>query len=225
MAPHLSREFLERSLVDLDREYEAGELERADYERLRADYERRLRGEVPPPRGRPRPALVVASVAFVLVVAIVAGTLLARYAGRREAGETITGEVAEGARPPASAAADSEAVPEELARCRSLEPGEAIDCYTAYTDANPDDPMGFVELGLFSINAGIAGDRTELLDAGEGFLRRALELDPDHVPARVYLAVVLERTGRSDAAAEQCTHLASSDVPQDLQTLVDFACG
>lgn len=211
------RLFLERSLADLEQEREAGDLTEADYRRLRADYERRLRGEAPPPRPPPRPALVVASVAFVVVVALAAGVLVARSIGRRAPGDTITGGV------PVSSTATT-AAPSGAARCAVMPASDAIDCFTAYTQANPEDPDGWVQFGLFSINAGISNGSDRLLDAGETFLRRALELDPDDLEARVYLAVVLERTGQAAAAAEACASLTGADLPADLQPLVDLAC-
>lgn len=221
----VNRAFLERSLEDLEREYEAGDLAAVDYERLKADYERRLRGEaVAPPRPPARPAFVVAGVTFVLVVAIAAGVLVARAAGRREDGATITGNQPSAASSPAAPAAPGTTLPEALARCRGLGGGDAIDCFTAYTRENPDDPRGFTEFGLFAINAGMQNGSTELFDAGEAFLRRALELDPADLTARVYLAVLLERTDRNDEAAAECGRLAEAEVPADLSPLVDLAC-
>ena len=55
------REFLERSLADLDDEHDAGDLSDEDHARLRAEYEERLAildGRRRPPAGdrRPRPS-------------------------------------------------------------------------------------------------------------------------------------------------------------------------
>lgn len=221
------REFLERSIEDLDRELAAGDLTPADHRRLRERYERRLRGEAPPPRPKARPGLVVASVVFVVVVAVAAGVLLARSAGRRAPGQTFTGNAP-------SAAAASTTLPDapgptlraDLARCTTLDGSGAIDCFTSYTRANPDDPDGFTQFGLFAISAGMANGSDQLYDAGEAFIRRALELDPGDVTARVYLAVVLDRLGRPEEAADECSRLAGAEasVPADLQPLVDLAC-
>lgn len=215
----MNAEFLERSLADLEREHEAGDLTDRHYRQLKADYERRLRGEAPLPRPGARRSLVVASVAFVVVVAVAAGVLVARSAGRRAIGATFTGNAA--VTTPALAPAP---VDEDLARCATLEGTEAIDCYTGYTEANPDDPEGWMRFGLFAVNAGVQGDSDELLTAGETFLERAVGLDPDAVEPRVYLAVLLERTGQTDRLAEECTALATADVPTDLSELVTLAC-
>ena len=216
------QEFLERSLADLEREREAGDLTDADYRSLKATYERRLRGAGPPPRPPARRGLVAASMAFVLVVAVAAGVLVANASGRRTVGGTITGGVPTATAPPAPEASPS--LPEELARCQTLAAGEAIDCYSVYTDANPADPDGFTQFGLFAINAGIQSESPELLDAGETFLERASELDPEAVEPKVYLAVLFDRTGRVEEAAAACAELAATDIPTELGPLMDLAC-
>ena len=218
----MNREFLLRSLADLEREREAGDLAEADYETLKAEYEGRLRGVEPPPRPPPRRGLLAASVAFVLVVAVAAGVLVAQSTGRRAVGGTITGNVQVAST--VTTSAPPVALPDELAQCTRLDPSDAIGCFSAYTDANPDDPDGFIQFGLFAINAGIQSDSPELLEAGETFLGRALELDAANVEARVYLAVLYDRTGRPDDAAAQCRQLATVEVPADLGPLVDLAC-
>jgi cytochrome c-type biogenesis protein CcmH/NrfG len=235
MAPAVStdrRRFLERSLADLDREYEAGDLDQPDYERLRADYERRLRGEGPPPRPPARRGFVVASIGFIVVVAIAAGVLVAQSIGRREDGDSITGNAAvatvptvppgTGAGPGATTSADD--LPADLARCVTADASAAIGCFTDYTQAHPDDAQGFEQFGLFAVRAGMQSQRPELFDAAETFLRRALDLDPASVEAEVYLAVLLNRTGRTDEAATECAKLAGFDVPDELTPLVNLAC-
>lgn len=226
MAPGVNREFLERSIEDLDREYLAGDLTERDHRRLREDYERRLRGEAPPPRPPARPGFVAASVAFVLVVAVAAGVLVARFSGRRLEGATITGGAQVTATAPAATGdGPTTTLPEALAACRAASGGQAIECYTSYTEANPEDPRGWVQFALFAVNAGTQSGSTELFEAGETFLERALELDPADVEARVYLAVLLDRTGRAEDAATECTRLAGAEVRPELADLVALACG
>jgi hypothetical protein len=220
------REFLERSLVDLDEEHDAGDLSDDDHARLRAEYEERLAildGRRKRPAGgapaAPRPAWHrVATWGGVAAFAFVAGILLAQYAGRRDADQSITGiDVGAGETPVTTPEVDA-----ALARCFELDGSEAFECYIDFTRANPDDPDGFLYFGLYSINQGLQTDTPELLSGGETFLRRALELDPELHEARVNLAVFLERTGRDDEAAAELAQLDGVDLPDDLEQLAEF---
>jgi hypothetical protein len=223
-----ARAFLERSLADLDDELAAGDLSDADHRRLRADYRRRLaaldapRAErpatPPPPAGRRRTGITVALLA---VLAVVSGLLLAQAVGRRGAGDSVTGidlspEEAGGT------VATATTLPATLQACFDVSGSDAVDCYIEYTQVNPDDARGFLYFGLFSVSQGLEIDNQDLVDAGERFLRRAMEVDPTLFEARVNLAVVLERQGRDDEAREVLVPLEGQDLPSDLQQLVDF---
>jgi hypothetical protein len=220
------RDFLERSLVDLDEEHDAGDLSDDDHARLRAEYEERLAildGTKKRPAvtaaATPRPAWHrIATWGGVAAFALVAGILLAQYAGRRTADQNITGIDVGGEGEPVT----TPEVDPDLARCFDLTGGDALECYLAYTDANPEDAEGFLYFGLFSINQGLQGDIPELLSGGETFLRRALLLDPELHEARVNLAVFLERTGRDDEAVDELAQLTGVELPDDLQQLVEF---
>jgi hypothetical protein len=127
--------------------------------------------------------------------------------------------------PSTEAAGPVSTLPDDLARCLGLAGSEAITCYTDYTAAHPEDPDGFTQFGAFAIQAGMAsGGNTELYDAGESFLRRALDLDPSATTARAYLAVLLDRTGRTDEAATECGRLDPDSLGPDLRPLFDLAC-
>lgn len=223
------REFLVRSLADLEEEHAAGDLSDADHERLRADYERRLaaldaprsspRAARPTDRGRP-----IAAITFVAVLAVVSGVLLAGAAGRRDPGDNVTGIdlSADDGEPVATVTT----LPGALAACFDLTGSDALDCYLEYTQAHPDDADGFLYFGLFSINQGLEAGNDDLLSAGRTFLERALEIDPGQLQARANLAVVLERTGADAEAAEVLAPLLErDDLPRDVQQLVDFVEG
>jgi hypothetical protein len=226
------RAFLERSLVDLEEEHDAGDLADDDYRRLKGDYERRLaaldraRPTATRPATPPRPlGRRLAVWAGVGAFAVLAGVLLAQAAGRRSTDGAITGIDVGAGDATTTTAGPPPSVPDvdpELQRCFTLAGGEAFDCYIAFTRANPADADGFLYFGLFSVQQGLAADQQELLEGGETFLRRALELDPTKVAARVNLAVLLERTGRDDEAQAELDLLAGQDLPEDLQGLVDF---
>ena len=96
------RRYLLRSLRDLDAELAAGDVDATDYATLRDGYTKRAadvlrsieegRAALPPkPPGRWRRTLLAA--AIVVVVAVGAGILVARTAGQRSPGQTITGGV------------------------------------------------------------------------------------------------------------------------------------
>ena len=226
------REFLERSLADLEEEHAAGDLSDDDHARLRADYERRLDAlehpEPPPaaPRHRPprraSPGGRFAAIAFVIAVAVGAGALLAASVGRRDAGDNITGIDLSDDEASSGPAATGTTLPPALSSCFELSSSEAFDCYIAYTRANPDDARGFLYFGVYSVSQGIEAESQELIDGGETFLRRALEIAPGLVEARANLAILLERTGRDAEAAEVLAPLEGQDLPEDVQQLVDF---
>lgn len=106
-ALHDRREFFLRSLADLEREHDAGDLADDDYTTLRDDYTARaaeiLRAidehrivddESPTIR---RPLRLLAIVAVVVLAGVGAGWFVARSSGTRQAGQTITGGLRNGA--------------------------------------------------------------------------------------------------------------------------------
>ena len=102
------RAFLLTSLRDLEAEHDAGDVDDADYDALEDDYTARaaaviraIDGHHAPRRGRARRMswsrrLVV--IGAVALVAILAGVFVARSAGQRNAGDTITGGVRQSTR-------------------------------------------------------------------------------------------------------------------------------
>jgi cytochrome c-type biogenesis protein CcmI len=225
------RAFLERSLADLDAELAAGDLDPDDHRRLRADYRRRLAALDAPRAKRPatappaRGARPVPAIALIVLLAVVSGVLLAQAVGRRGAGDSVTGidlspEQAEDGG--TSAPVTATTLPVDLQACLGSTGSEAVQCFIDYTRQHPDDARGFMYFGLFSISQGLEADNTDLLDAGERFLRQAMEIDPTLFEARVNLAVFLERTDRDDEAREALAPLEGQELDPELQQLVDF---
>ena len=124
--------FLQGSLRDLEREHDAGDLDDVDYATLKHDYEERLgRGHARGRRGaggvrggrdaRRAQARTAAIVAGVIVFALLCGFFVARNAGRRDPGNTITGDITQTAR-------------EQNTQCLTEardDPSKAISCYTS----------------------------------------------------------------------------------------------
>ena len=213
-------DFLRRSLADLEREHAAGDLDDDDYAALKSDYEQRLRVFAPDSvaratRSGAKTSAFALSTVFLVVVAVAAGILVARSTGRRESGQTLSGNAQ------SEVVVTTTTLPEALGRCLDLEAGDAIDCYTTYTESNPDDPLGWTAYGLFAIRAGIANENDQLIGAGVSFLQEALEVDPAYVPARVQLATVYLRTSRAEEARAELARLEGVEIPPDLVPLVD----
>ncbi|MGH9137498.1 MAG: hypothetical protein ACRD0G_10685 [Acidimicrobiales bacterium] len=211
--------FLERSLADLEQEHDAGDLSDDDYTALRSQYERRRAGPpVPAPPARRRPGLVVAAVGFVVVVAVAAGVLVAQFAGRRGAGDTLTGGIAT---VPTTEARLASGVQECVTAERGGAAEAALNCYLDYTESNGDDAAGFAYFGWWLARRSFQSDQPELRSAAERSLARAVELDPELPDARVFRAVFFERTGRVGEARTELATLDALDPPQELLTLVE----
>lgn len=189
-------DFLVRSLDDLDRELEAGDLDERDHASLKEDYERRAaavaqaiedgrtRFAAPrPPQRRGRGALAIGGV---VAVAVLAGVLVAQASGRRDAGDQATGDIRASAR-------------DKLGECLSgegeVEPVDTLKCYDAVLAEAPDDPEALTYRGWFLVRAG-------LVDEGYEWLERAVTADPSFPDARVFRAIVLLRDRDDPGAAK-----------------------
>jgi hypothetical protein len=193
------RSFLTRSLADLERELEAGDLESDDYDVLKHDYESRLasvtravdegKAELAtsrPPARRARTALIVTAV---VVFALVCGFVVARSAGRRDPGGSITGEITKTAR---------ERNTECLSRAQA-KPADAVTCYTGVLADAPNNVESLTYRGWIRITS---GDAQGLAD-----LRQAVMADGTYPDAHAFLAIVLFRAGCVSDAANELSRL------------------
>ena len=218
------RRFLLRSLRDLDAELEAGDVDVADYETLRDGYTKRAadvlreidagRGQLPARResswGR---RLAVAAV--VLVVAGVAGWLVARSAGQRGPGQEITG-----------GATDDVAV--LLAEARTLlgtDIGAAQERYQRVLEERPDHPEA-VTYSAWLLFIGSAGAEEELRGAAVVTARdqliRATELDPAYPDPHCFLGVIAANYDEdAPAAGTEFDKCLALDPPAQVRALVE----
>lgn len=227
--------FLVRSLVDLEREHDAGDLTDGDHAELRARYEDRLaavrdalvggRSRVASPRRpdgaaptRRRPAVVIGSALGVVAFAVVAGLLVAGAAGRRDPGQSATGADPRGEREVAAAT---------LGDCFALDSDRdadaAANCYLDYVDRHPDDAEGLAYFGWFLFRVGreaATPDAAELLDTAALYLDRAVEADPRYADARALRAITRAATGERDDALADLEVLDTLDPPPGLMELV-----
>lgn len=224
------RRFLLRSLADLEREYEAGDIDDADYATLRDGYTVRAaavlreidggRANLPPkqPRRWGRTFVVAAAV---LAGSVAIGFVLAAFWGERQSGQEITGFTpGDDARLLLANARDAMnsgdfAVANELfaqvvemERQQNRDSAEAI-AYFGWT------------LALLTVgddDGELVGQR---LDAARLALDQAIELEPEYADPYCFMAIV-EFQFRGDAAAalpyvETCE---ASNPPSEVADLI-----
>jgi tetratricopeptide (TPR) repeat protein len=224
------REFLLRSLSDLEREHDAGDVDDLDYRTLKDGYTVRAatvlrqiedgRGESSASEQR-RWSRIVAVTAAIVVGAIGVGFVLAGAWGERSSGQEITGltpgdesrVVLTNARSAMSAgdfatanALFAEVI--EMDRARGRESAEAV-AYFGWT------------LALLARQDPDEAAAAERIDAAVLALGRATQIEPDYADPYCFLAIV-EYQFRNDAAAalpfiERCE---ASNPPGEVASLV-----
>lgn len=170
------RDFLLRSLEDLERERSIGDIDDHDYTALKDDYTFRaaelLRAidHAPPPLEmgtQPAPGrrrLITASIAVVGML-VLGGVVFVQALDRRESGGPLTGE-------------DVASVRARIAQCQSRESSggdtdAALDCYDDVVSANPSDPTALTYRGWLQVRSFELGDGLADLDAAIGLDQRA----------------------------------------------------
>jgi tetratricopeptide (TPR) repeat protein len=214
------RDFLLRSLRDLEREHEAGDVDDHDYEQLNDDYtaraadvlraiedRRALLGRPAPDRGR----RVVIGI-LVGLFAVVAGCTVAQAAGRRGAADQITGDIRQSSRDKTLEAQQA------MGEGRYL---EAINLYDEVIAAAPSEPEAHAYKGwllrLSATGAARGPDRELLLARALAELDRAVALDEGYPDARVFRATTYGDVGRPADGLADLDRLRPGSVPPDLQ--------
>ena len=210
------RDFLLRSLDDLESERAAGELDEEDYRNLKDGYTARAaevlraleqdRGvreravAAAPPRARwKRPVGVL----VVLALAVGAGLAVAAAAGSRRPGETVTG------------GGGQTAATSRLAEAASVardDPRRALELYDSVIEDDPGNVEAWAERGLLLASLSVGIERPGLLDEARRSVDRALELDPEQPRSRFYLGLI-ELFGGDRPAAEAAFEQALADDP------------
>lgn len=212
------RDFLLRSIEDLDREYAAGDIAEADYRALRDDYTARaaaaLRAmDTPPPARVAAPASrrgwrPLAWVLGVLLVALGAGWFVASSAGERVAGDTATGSV-------------PEASTDRIARAQRLvRDGEVLEAIKVYDDLladDPENPVALAERGWL-----LSRVDQSLVDRGLEGIDKALGIEPAYAEAHFYRGMILLQAKNDPAGAAAAFRAAlESDPPPDLRAYLE----
>lgn len=222
------RRFLLRSLTDLEREYEAGDVDRHDYEVLRDGYTARAAAVMRtidagvatlPAKRRTRPMVAAAWVVGVLLVASVSGWLVARSSGQRLAGQSMTG----------GAPANEVAV--LLTEARALmatDPGAAFDRFQQVTELEPDNAEArtYSAWMLVITSRSITDDdqRRAALDAARVAFEGVIADDPTYADAHCLFAVAagafFDPTD-PDLARAQGDDCLASNPPSEIRGLVE----
>ena len=203
-------EFLLRSLEDLDRERATGDLDVGQYQRLADEYTaraaavlRQLQRDEPdlsaaaPVRRRRRWPAVAGIAALVAVVALA----LPSAVGRRDAGQTATGNAQSQGPSLGRLAAAAEQRPDDPAARRAyaralLDAGKTVDALKEFDAAarlDPADAESRAYGGWIVFLAGLPDEALRRLDA-------AVAARPDYPDAHFFRGMVLLR-GRNDPAA------------------------
>ena len=200
------RAFLLRSLDDLEREHEAGDVDDADYETLKDDYTARAartirsieshHARMAAARPARRWRRVAVAAAAVVAFAVVAGVLVAQTAGRRGAGETITGDTRETTRA---------RLDDALLLAQGGDYEAAVAAYDEILADQPANVEAMTYKGWFQFQSGDGQGVVTLVEAAE--------TNPDYPATHAFLAVAFERLGRPDTARLELERLDALDPP------------
>jgi tetratricopeptide (TPR) repeat protein len=208
------RDFLLRSLEDLEREHDAGDVDDHDYASLKDDYTARAARTIRaieahharaaaarPTRSWPR---TVATIAGVVAFAVLAGVLVARFAGRREAGDALTGDIRESTR----TQLDNGRLALQQERY-----DDAIAIYDEVLADQPDNVEAMAYKGRAQIGNGDMEGVLTLIDAAEA--------DPDYPDTHYFLAGAFAIAGRYDSALAELDRFDALDPPPALADEAD----
>ena len=192
------RDFIRRSLADLDAERAAGDIDEHDYEELRAAYiaqSRRPAAGTPPTTGRNRRARYVIF-GGITGVGILVGILLAHNAGTRLPGDNITGQT------PTSPAAKLDAEAQQQIQTSDIV--GAIKTFDAALKLDPKDAQALAYKGWLLRLAGSQAKNADLIDRGLASIRQAEAANPSFPDAHFFAGETLLRDKRDprDAIVE-----------------------
>jgi tetratricopeptide (TPR) repeat protein len=207
------RDFLLSSLADLEREHEVGDLDDHDYAALKDDYTARaarvLRAieagratAAPAPSRNLKRTLVVGG--LVAAFAIVAGVLVAQSSGRRDPGQTATGDVRQSTIEKLNAAG----------RVLAEDPAKAVDLYDEILKGDSKNPEALTYKGWALFLSGNPGDGLTSLIAGA-------QADPTYPDAHAFLAIVFFRSGLVAESSRELDRLDALQPPAQIRQLTE----
>ena len=201
-----------RSLDDLEREYEAGDIDERDYQALRDDYTvraaavlRSLDARRAPTRQAAGPkGRVIAWTVGVVILAVIAGIAVAFTSGRRDSDSVATGDPLRG-------------VAENIARAEQLmsedKLGEAVAAYTKALEAQPSNVRALTYRGWLYF-------QTDDLTRAWADLDAAVKSDPSFPDARVFRSIMYAQGKNWTDADVEYRAIDLSKAPREVSELL-----
>ena len=217
--------FFLRSLRDLEREHDAGDIDDNDYAALRDEYVARAAavtrlieaGEsgAVEPRGATRWSRRILVAAFVLAVGVGGGVLVAGQSGQRLPGQSATGGI-------------DQSTASLLATARQLnfsDPGKAIETYTQVLKTDPDNVEALTYrswiLALTARDAEAAVKKIAFATAITDLLR-AQNIDETYADPHCFLGIVYFRfLDNAELAGPQLRTCRDMNPPAEVSGMVD----
>lgn len=207
------RDFLFRSLDDLDREFAAGDMDDGDYATLKDDYTARAAATIRTIDART--AVVSESktswlrrlgwIAGVAAIAILAGVLIGRASGSRRAGEFGSGDIRLNTQT---------LLLQADAALQGQRYDEAINLYDAVLDTEPANTKAITYRAWVRYRRDL--DPEAVLDEFDD----AIAFDPNYTDALVFSTIVLFDDGRVEDAAARLKAFDRSEPPEFMRELV-----
>ena len=219
------REFLLRSLDDLEREFAAGDVDGDDYSALKDSYVARAAAVIRELDSTDRAPTVTRKFGWrplvwsglVLVVAAVAGVLVARNTGERTAGMGMTGSIDDGS------------VSSLLVRARSMgmtDMAGTLDIYSRVLAIEPDNVEALTYFGWYTVLTATqqsdADQGSQILQSGMVLLRQATITDDTYPDAHCFLGIAFFRfLDDAEAARPEIQSCLDADPPAQVKTMVE----
>ena len=208
------KEFLLKSLQELDQELESGNLSSDDHDMLVRRYTRELADIAksekavssgqPPKKGYRTKALLWSL--GVVLLGVVAGITVSQTSGDRSEGESITGSIRKSVNTQISEA--------QMLLGNRDRWGEAIEIFDQVLDVQPSNVEAMTYRSWLNYQSGADADIQ--IAAWE----EVLVLEPSYPDALVFISIALSNEGRHSQAATYLDELRSSPVREDILGIV-----
>ena len=233
------RDFLLRSLQDLEREHDAGDVDDSDYEVLKDDYTARAAAAIRaiddrtaavkslrPQRNWKRTAL---GLVLVGVVAVGAGWIVFRNAGTRAPGQGLTGDArqdsanlilqAQGLTGQAQASLQSGDSAKALKQFES-----AVQAYDKALEISPENVQAMTYRGWVLHTIALNSEPSvgaQFDEQARKYLDEAIAIDPTFSDARVFRAILERNAGEFAAAKKDLDAIDMAAIPLYMTQMVN----